>query len=262
MLPRAKLSTQMTPWSNSRDALANVEMVVSQSLIGAGIWQHISADHHITMKPFFPTWGRLLGSCLRPGLQKAVMLERVLDNGAAGGQLVVTVVTQKGNLGVFRLAILLNALHRAINHLEDVLIILLVAALIIHLLAVLGALHLVTTLSVLHLMIILSIQQLTTILAVLILVVVLNVQHPVTILMTFLALINLVTILAILNLVTVLGIMNLMVVLDVLSLMTVLGIVSLSFRELSKIISRKYTMPENTFMVWILSWNFVRVPKA
>ena len=33
-------------------------------------------------------------------------------------------------------------------------------------------------------------------------------------------------------------------------------------RELSKIISRKYTMPEIPFMVGISSWNFVRVPKA
>ena len=41
-----------------------------------------------------------------------------------------------------------------------------------------------------------------------------------------------------------------------------LGVVSLTFRELSKIISRKYTTPEMTFTVRISSWNFVRVPKA
>ena len=40
------------------------------------------------------------------------------------------------------------------------------------------------------------------------------------------------------------------------------GVVSLTFRELSKIISRKYTIPEITFMVKISSWNFERVPKA
>ena len=40
------------------------------------------------------------------------------------------------------------------------------------------------------------------------------------------------------------------------------GVVSLTFRELSKIISRKYTIPKMTFMVRISSWNFVRVPKA
>ena len=40
------------------------------------------------------------------------------------------------------------------------------------------------------------------------------------------------------------------------------GVVSLTFRELSKIISRKYTTPEITFTVRISSWNFVRVPKA
>ena len=42
----------------------------------------------------------------------------------------------------------------------------------------------------------------------------------------------------------------------------ILGVVSLTFCELSKIISRRYTMPEMTFMVRISSWNFVRVPKA
>ena len=40
------------------------------------------------------------------------------------------------------------------------------------------------------------------------------------------------------------------------------GVVSLTFPELSKIISRKYTMPKTTFMVGILSWKFARVPKA
>ena len=40
------------------------------------------------------------------------------------------------------------------------------------------------------------------------------------------------------------------------------GVVSLTFRELSKIILRKYTMPEITFALRISSWNFVRVPKA
>ena len=40
------------------------------------------------------------------------------------------------------------------------------------------------------------------------------------------------------------------------------GVVSLTLRELSKIISRKYTMPEITYMVRISSWNFVREPKA
>ena len=42
----------------------------------------------------------------------------------------------------------------------------------------------------------------------------------------------------------------------------ILGVVSLTFRELSKIISRKYTMPVIIFMVTISSWKFVRVPKA
>ena len=41
-----------------------------------------------------------------------------------------------------------------------------------------------------------------------------------------------------------------------------LGVVSLTFRELSKIISRKYTTQEITFMIRISNWNFVRVPKA
>ena len=41
-----------------------------------------------------------------------------------------------------------------------------------------------------------------------------------------------------------------------------LGVVSLTFRELSKIISRKYTTPKITFTVRISSWKFVRVPKA
>ena len=40
------------------------------------------------------------------------------------------------------------------------------------------------------------------------------------------------------------------------------GVVSLTFRELSEIISQKYTIPENTFILRISSWNFVRVPKA
>ena len=40
------------------------------------------------------------------------------------------------------------------------------------------------------------------------------------------------------------------------------GAVSLTFRELSKEILRKYTMPKIPFMVKISSWNFVRVPKA
>ena len=39
-----------------------------------------------------------------------------------------------------------------------------------------------------------------------------------------------------------------------------LGVVSQTFHELSKIISRKYTMPEITFMMRISSWNFVCVP--
>ena len=37
---------------------------------------------------------------------------------------------------------------------------------------------------------------------------------------------------------------------------------SLTFRELSKIIPRKYTMPVVTFMLQTSSWNFVSVPKA
>ena len=37
------------------------------------------------------------------------------------------------------------------------------------------------------------------------------------------------------------------------------GVVSLTFHELSKIISRKYTMPVITFMVIISSWDFVRM---
>ena len=41
-----------------------------------------------------------------------------------------------------------------------------------------------------------------------------------------------------------------------------LGVVTLTFRELSKIILRKYTILEITFMVRISSWNFVRGPKA
>ena len=41
-----------------------------------------------------------------------------------------------------------------------------------------------------------------------------------------------------------------------------LGAVSQTFRELSKIISRKYTMPEITFMMRISSWNLVHVAKA
>ena len=40
------------------------------------------------------------------------------------------------------------------------------------------------------------------------------------------------------------------------------GVVSLTFRELSKIISRKYKMREITFMVSISSRYFVRVPRA
>ena len=40
------------------------------------------------------------------------------------------------------------------------------------------------------------------------------------------------------------------------------GVVSLTFRELSKIISRKYTLPVIKFLVRVSSWNFVRVPKA
>ena len=40
------------------------------------------------------------------------------------------------------------------------------------------------------------------------------------------------------------------------------GVVSLTFRDLSKIIPRKYTKREMTFMVRISSWNFVHVPKA
>ena len=40
------------------------------------------------------------------------------------------------------------------------------------------------------------------------------------------------------------------------------GVVSLTFRELSKLISRKYTTPEILFMIRILSWNFVHVHKA
>ena len=41
-----------------------------------------------------------------------------------------------------------------------------------------------------------------------------------------------------------------------------LGVVSLTFREIYKIISRKYTMPEIIYIVKISSWNFVRVPKS
>ena len=41
-----------------------------------------------------------------------------------------------------------------------------------------------------------------------------------------------------------------------------LGVVSLTFHELSKIISRKYTIPEITFTVRISSCKFVCVPKA
>ena len=41
-----------------------------------------------------------------------------------------------------------------------------------------------------------------------------------------------------------------------------LRVVSLMFCELFKRISRKYTMPEITFIVRISSWNFVHVPKA
>ena len=41
-----------------------------------------------------------------------------------------------------------------------------------------------------------------------------------------------------------------------------LGVVSLMFRELSKIISRKCIKQEITFVVRILNWNFVGVPKA
>ena len=44
--------------------------------------------------------------------------------------------------------------------------------------------------------------------------------------------------------------------------LSILGVVSLTFRELSKIISRKYITPEITFTARISSWNFVRVPKA
>ena len=40
------------------------------------------------------------------------------------------------------------------------------------------------------------------------------------------------------------------------------GVVSLTLHELAKIISRKYTTPEITFMVRNSSWNFVCVPKA
>ena len=39
-----------------------------------------------------------------------------------------------------------------------------------------------------------------------------------------------------------------------------LGVVSLTLRELSKIISRKYTMPEITFMVRISRWKHCTVP--
>ena len=41
-----------------------------------------------------------------------------------------------------------------------------------------------------------------------------------------------------------------------------LEVVSQTFRELSKIISQKYSMPKSKFMVVISSWNCVRVPKA
>ena len=41
-----------------------------------------------------------------------------------------------------------------------------------------------------------------------------------------------------------------------------LRVVSLTFHVLSKIISRKYTIPETIFMVRISSWNFACVPKA
>ena len=37
----------------------------------------------------------------------------------------------------------------------------------------------------------------------------------------------------------------------------ILGVVSLTFRELYKIISQKYAMPEITFMVRISSWNLL-----
>ena len=48
----------------------------------------------------------------------------------------------------------------------------------------------------------------------------------------------------------------------VIALFTIQGTVSLTFRELPKIFSRKYTTPEITFMVRISIWKFVRVPKA
>ena len=46
------------------------------------------------------------------------------------------------------------------------------------------------------------------------------------------------------------------------SFYTVQGAVSLTFRELPKTFSRKYTTPEIKFMVRISIWKFVRVPKA
>ena len=46
------------------------------------------------------------------------------------------------------------------------------------------------------------------------------------------------------------------------SVCCLLGVVSLTFRELFKIISRKYTMPKITFMLRISTPDFERVPKA
>ena len=47
---------------------------------------------------------------------------------------------------------------------------------------------------------------------------------------------------------------------DYISMINILGGGSLMFCKLSKIISRKYTMLEITFMVTIASWNLVHVP--
>ena len=41
-----------------------------------------------------------------------------------------------------------------------------------------------------------------------------------------------------------------------------LGVVTQTFCELSKIVSRKYTKTEITFMLGFSNWNFVRLPNA
>ena len=40
------------------------------------------------------------------------------------------------------------------------------------------------------------------------------------------------------------------------------GVISLMFHELSNIFSRNFCIAEIVFLMIILSWNFVRVPKA